>query len=119
MLCFEIWVNGEKLLVAGHEDALTLCADVSFHRNNAEQFLGVNSIAWREGQRPKDFNWEAPNLGLGDEVRIKLVESDSPTPPQIEQPFGVRLPPPWGSNDAACSFCGGTAEERRILFEGP
>ena len=119
MLCYEIWLNGERLFVAGHKDAITLEARVLFHRKHTEQFLGVSSIVGLEGQRPKDFEWDTPLLGIGDEVRIKLVESDSPIPPQHELPFGVRLPPPWGDNDAGCSFCGGSAAERKMLFDGP
>ena len=50
MLCYEIWLNGERLFVAGHKDAITLEARVLFHRKHTEQFLGVSSIVGLEGQ---------------------------------------------------------------------
>ena len=119
MICYEIWLNEKKLFLVGHKDALALEATVSFHRENLEQFLNVVSVVWREGMEAKDCFWEAPRLGVGDQVRVKLVDSEAPSEPNYELPYGMRTPPPWGSEDARCSFCGAPKNDRKLLFEGP
>lgn len=118
MLCFEIWLNGKRLGVIGHNDALTLSAEVMFHNKNDSQFLGLSSITNPEGAEVKDCSWEAPQLGAGDEVLIKLVQSNTPMPPDHELLFAQRMPWPWGGNVEQCSFCGSEAAEGLGLFEG-
>lgn len=118
MLCYEIWLNGKLLHMIGHEDALALIADVTFHRKEKEQFLNLTAVVWQEGQEAKDCYWLAPRLTTGDEVRIRLVEAESPELPDDEIPYGVRKPPPWGSTDNHCSFCGAASSERKMLFDG-
>ena len=94
MLCLEIWVNGKKLLVAGHKDALILMADVMYHRADSKQWLNISAVAGREGIAPTDHMWEAPRLSVGDEVLIELVEAEAPSTATYETPYGMKMMPP-------------------------
>lgn len=119
MLCFEVWLNGKMLHVIGHKDALALMVDVLFHSKQDQQFLNLNAITVTEGPETKECFWEAPQIGAGDEVLIKLVESDSPQPPDHELLFAQRIMAwPWRSEKSQCSFCGAEADEEHVLFEG-
>lgn len=118
MLCFEIWLNGKRLGVIGHKDAVALSAEVMFHNKSDSQFLGLSAITMPEGSHVKDCTWEAPQLGTGDEVLIKLVQLDTPMAPDHELLFAQRMPWPWGGKVNQCSFCGAEAAEGRVLFEG-
>ena len=118
MLCFEIWLNGKMLHVIGHENAIALMADILFHNKHDSQFLNLSAITVAEGPDTKECVWEAPQIGLGDEVLIKLVESDSPQPPDHELLFAQRMAWPWRGEKSQCSFCGADADEEHVLFEG-
>ena len=118
MICFEVWLNGKKIKTIGHKDALILNADIMFHRENKEQYLNLFSSVWRKEVEGKDLFWSTPNLSLGDEVIIKIVETDKPDFPDHEHMEGVKLPPPWGGDKNRCSFCGKTEDGVELLFDG-
>jgi hypothetical protein len=117
MLCFEVWLNGKMLHIIGHKDALTLNADVFFHRNNDTQFLGLNAITMTDASAAKDFIWDAPQISCGDEVLIKLVESNSPHPHDHELLFAQNQQLLLGGK-TQCSFCGAGPSDENILFDG-
>jgi hypothetical protein len=118
MLCYEVWLNEKKLHVIGHKDAIALIADVTFLNKNDTQFIGLHAITHTDSTKSRECFWEAPQIGQGDEVRIKLVETDTPQAPDHEMLFGQGLTLPWSGEKTQCSFCGKAAAEGKALFEG-
>lgn len=117
MLCYEIRLNGEKLCVIGHEDALTLTAGVMHHRKMEPQFIGLNAITLTDDSKVRECIWNAPQIRAGDEISIKLVESDSPTPPDHELLFAQQQAN-LVAGKTQCSFCGADESSGMRLFDG-
>lgn len=124
MRCLEIWLNGQRVKLIGHPDALMLAAEVAvwakYSSPGKAEFLQAHAIVWKEGTQAKDHLWDMPDISVGDEVLIRLVESEAPEPPTYDMvDYGIRLPPPLGDPSGCCSFCGAQASHRKKMFNGP
>ncbi len=85
MICFEIFVNGERLCLAGVESGV-LAADLLCYQEPLEE----DSTTERESQltmrvsghnNGETYHWteSAQTLsGVGDEITIRVVEADTP-----------------------------------------
>ncbi len=87
MVCFEIWVNGERLYTAGIGDFGGLSATLNWFQFRPEEYLAEQKtkelprlIIWGEADH-KSFAWPEPRLKIGDEVTIRIVEGAVPDKP--------------------------------------
>ena len=88
MICFDIYLNGEKLCRAGFEDADVLTTMLSWARRDGEaheMFLEAGGLRVQESGGNVHLRWlqDLP-VGVGDRIRIEIVESDSPDEPERE-----------------------------------
>jgi hypothetical protein len=108
MLCFEVWRNDEKLITAGLQETGVLSFILSWVGNepNASAIAasspgaipdlrcrvgglsGVTHVEW----------YETNQLKLGDEVRIRLISTDTADPP-ISRETVPRGHPDWAGRD--------------------
>lgn len=82
MVAIEIYINGEKKCVAG-TDGHVLNAMVNAMR---QSHISVGGVTEKEGIS-HHADWLRESLQIGDEVRIRLIETDEVDPPQAERPF--------------------------------
>lgn len=77
MLAFEILVNGQRVCQPGVGRALS--AVISYEHHQPGQ------ITFFVGGVPLDTEalhaWNVPQIGVGDEVTIRIVETDTPDSP--------------------------------------
>jgi hypothetical protein len=100
MLCFEVWVNEEKLVTAGLSDMGVLSFMLTWvgKEPNASSIAAASpgtipGLTCRVGglEGRTHFDWyETEKLKMGDELRMRLISSDTPDPPvgSIEVPRG-------------------------------
>ena len=77
MRAFEVWVNGEKLCLAGIGDDGVLTTIVSFAARHGEGgfLLHVGGLT---SQTKGHVNWiDQKPLSVGDNVQVKIVETDA------------------------------------------
>ncbi len=89
MICLEVWVNGEKICLAGTgigKGVLNSIVDLnSIGSEGAEKFINLHvgglvddeHIRWTEKRHP---------LEVGDEVTLKIVEADVADEPTRKHP---------------------------------
>jgi hypothetical protein len=81
MIGFEVTLNGRRLCVAGAGDASVLTAIVSFVSKQNELELEIGGLA-----DEAHLEWPSPaSLAVGDEVSVRIVETDQPDPPATSQ----------------------------------
>ena len=96
MICFEVWVNGEKICVAGVGEVGVLSAIVTWSqgRPNAtftaeseqkpsKPYLHVGGLVNREHVR---WTQQTDQLQVGDEVTFKIIEADTADEPIHKYP---------------------------------
>ena len=87
MLAFEITINGEPLVVAGAEDWALLHADIMAHRAGEGQEkdkyeINVGGLPQQNDKGTLEhIRWGHTKLRLGDQVTIRLIETDTADPP--------------------------------------
>ena len=97
MIAFEIWVNGEKVCIAGVDsDFGMLTTILSWAKRDISRFpLEVRSevaeeelkiaISGQKGLGDNDFEnlqWSGRSLKPGDEIRVLVVDVDEVDPPE-------------------------------------
>ena len=82
MICLEVWVNGEKICLAGVGDGVLHCI-VDAARRRFKSHLHVGGLIDNEHVR-----WTQRDhfLEVGDEVTIKIVEADAVDEPVRKHP---------------------------------
>jgi ClpX C4-type zinc finger len=106
MLCFEVQLNGKKKLLAGYENVSEL--GLSIETLEEEGFLEVNAGIWNETSPAEYLFWDSFDLKIGDEVTIKLLDSNNPDPPtRISQDPEVpeNAKTPRTQRQMLCSSC--------------
>jgi ClpX C4-type zinc finger protein len=114
MKCFEITLNGNTVVAGG--------SDVGFIRGML--FLtgsGRGRVVFRAHvpkgpDRSEDGEWLSERFGEGDELRVRVVESDCPDPWHLQSLHGEGVDPE--SPLLACSFCRRKSEEVERLIAG-
>jgi len=79
MLCFEIQLNGKKKLLAGHKDLSEL--GLSIDTLDEKAFLEVNAGIYKGSSPPDYLFWDGVDFKVGDEITVKLLDSNEPDPP--------------------------------------
>jgi len=83
-LAFQILVNGEPVCIAGaitDQRVLTTCLSWT-HREPDRIGFTVGGIP----QSDQHINWKVPDVSLGDEILIRIVETDKADPPDQVEP---------------------------------
>lgn len=83
MICFEVWVNGEKVCLAGVSESDVLTCIVDGERRGLKSNLHVGGLVKDEHVR---WTQKRHSLEVGDEVIIKIVESDKADEPILKYP---------------------------------
>lgn len=84
MLAFHIEVDGERWLLAGHQDQDHLLLQLSAfgHREIGEFNLDVHSVFGLDKNGVNNARWvSSPKLAIGSKVTITLVDADNPDAP--------------------------------------
>jgi hypothetical protein len=117
MLCYEVWVNGERVCVAGAEGMSGMQALLARPGDgNAALFLVSGDTVPSKTLR-ETYEWLGRELHANDEVRIRLVESDSPDRPESVKSFGTKKEE-TGTKKVFCSFCGQGQDETKKIVAG-
>lgn len=84
MICFEVWVNGEKICLAGVGESGVLNSIVTWGgRQWIKTDLHVGGLVNDEHVR---WTEKEHILEVGDEVTIKIVEADTADEPVRKEP---------------------------------
>ena len=83
MICFEVWVNGEKICLAGVGESDVLTCILDGGRRGLKSNLHVGGLV-----NEKHVRWteKRHSLEVGDEVTIKIVEADTVDEPILKYP---------------------------------
>lgn len=117
MLCFEVWVNGEKRYVAGHQRMHNIQTTVACRPNAEEAHIFTSVSARDENDRFKDHRWSNIPLRQGDQVTVKITDSPPDEADQV-----VRYGASFYENDhkvTTCSFCGRSDKEVSHMLTHP
>jgi len=120
MICFEVWINGERACVAGAEKMRSIHASLIYvnkiHGANGAVFMvGVDTES--SESLKESASWLGRELNINDEINIKIVESGTPDKPETVKSFGTKIGP---NGDAVryCSFCGKSEADAGRLVAG-
>jgi hypothetical protein len=80
-ICFEIQVNGEPTIAAGRPALDVLTAIVTYVRSQNELELRAGGLQRHADGSSEHVEWIARTLTVGDEIRIRVSEVESPTEP--------------------------------------
>jgi len=100
MRAFEVHINGKKLWTAGIGDWGVLTAIVTSHwdwRDPSGQEKVELNLAGLMTRTGEHLDWKTPRLRTGDEIRIRLVDTDTIDPPT------KRRKEPTASTKSSCS----------------
>ncbi len=80
-ICFEIQVNGEPAVVAGRPTLDVLTVVVTHVRSQNELELRAGGLQRHADGSGEHVDWIARALAVGDEVRIRVTDSDPASEP--------------------------------------
>jgi len=81
MLCFQISINGQKVCLAGNPYDRRLSIDVYRSRNESNGNIFVAGDSYEHNEWSERYIWGNQRLKIGDEIRIMLIEADTPDLP--------------------------------------
>jgi hypothetical protein len=81
MLALEIQINGKKVCTGGIEKLNILSAMVHWHISRDKLDLDVHGMTEEKGYA-EHLRWLQQKLDIGDEVTIRVVDTDKPTKPK-------------------------------------
>jgi hypothetical protein len=96
MVCYEVFINGKKICVAGVGELGVLAAHLTWvkrERHEADEgcdeddthveelFVSVGGLA-QHGKDPAHLNWLTKDLEVGDVVTFRIVEREICDPPE-------------------------------------
>ena len=89
MICFDLFVNGEKLCTAGHEDIAVLTCMMVYVRphepvDSLYTSLGGLCLDASQGSIHSDWINRLP-LKVGDEITVRIVDSETADRPVKER----------------------------------
>jgi hypothetical protein len=109
LICLEVIINGEARTVAGAASAQTISAELCTYPELNQSWLRVSGEVVSEDQPDADANWLTAQLSVGDHVQVRVIETDSPSDPELS-----RTVPTAAASDKipfVCAFCGKDAHE--------
>lgn len=85
MLCYEVVVNGQKVAVAGFADWAVMSVIVSSSRGEGkygpDHTLHIGGLSTDSEDGARHVRWKTPDLVIGSEVLIKVIDCDKPDEP--------------------------------------
>ena len=80
-MCFEIQINGEPVIAAGRPGLDVLTAIVTFVRAQDELEVRAGGLQRHADGSSDHLEWIVRALAIGDEIRIRVSDVDSPSEP--------------------------------------
>jgi predicted RNA-binding protein with RPS1 domain len=80
-MCFEVQVNGDQTIAAGRPALDVLTAIVTYVRSQNELELRAGGLQRHADGSSEHVEWIARTLAVGDEIRIRVSDVDSPAEP--------------------------------------
>ena len=115
MKCIEIYINGKLTCRAGDDKVFHMHSSLSYLRERGTFTLVANGSRSASRDLIEYVHWAvSQELEIGDEVKIKLVDSDNPTEYSVGNSYGNREE--GGVLRHFCSFCGKEASEERDML---
>jgi len=82
VIAFEITINGEKRIVAATTPNKVLAIGLAWtHRDSDHLRFHVGGILGDGNETDNHFDWEIPEPKLGDDISIRIIETDAPDEP--------------------------------------
>jgi hypothetical protein len=89
MLAYHICIDGERVALAGVDDWAVLSAHVTAVRERCGEPLKLHEVEFSVGGLSRrdgggaghHVRWKTHELGIGSEVRIRLVDTETPDEP--------------------------------------
>ncbi len=113
MLCIEVTVNGERKYVAGHAQIESMRASLHITEEHPRLFI-VNAYLKPGESFTEDAFWPCIEPKINDEIKIRIIECDSPDKPERLVTRGTKQFPN-GEKTLYCSICGKSQEEASKL----
>lgn len=80
MIAFEVFVDGEQVCIAGGTSIF--CAMLGYAEDGLREANLNITGAQQESGAMKYFQWLMSNLNVGDELRIRLIDTETVDAPQ-------------------------------------
>ncbi|WP_324133684.1 hypothetical protein [Bosea sp. (in: a-proteobacteria)] len=85
MLAYDIEVNGKRVTRAGMADWAVMSVTVTMVRtdriNDVDYRLAVHGMSQDREDRAHHARWKTPEIAVGSEIAIKIVECEQPNAP--------------------------------------
>ena len=84
MLCYEVFLNGEKVALAGMTDWAVMSVIVSATRGDDDRdhhTLHIGGMSRQGDHGGYHARWKAPDLMTGSEILVRLIDCDEPDAP--------------------------------------
>jgi hypothetical protein len=109
MICFEVYINGQKVCLAGVGDDGVLSVMASFIASSESQRTDfrVGGLIKVDAEIQQQVEWIDREVNVGDDITIKIVESEN-----YDTPMNGR------TQYLQCSFCRKKQEEVSKLIAG-
>jgi hypothetical protein len=110
MICFEVYINGQKICLAGVGDNGVLSAMATFTASSELQKteFRVGGMTKVDVETSQQIEWLDRELSVGDTITVKIVEAE-----KYDMPLGQQ------TNYLQCSFCGKKQAEVANFITGP
>ncbi len=115
MLSFEVWINDKKEYTIGFENAEEFGVYLSCHPELQHDFASFEASGYApsENEYPDEIKWGTKSIRIGDEVKIKIIDTENPDlPSRTAQNIGLI---PETKHAMLCSNCGKTHLETKSL----
>ena len=93
MLAFEVSKNGDVMYVAGMDkwSSMTTIIRAMDHPRMGKGVTLYTAIPGSSGGPPKSLDWGQLLLTIGDEITIRIVETDETDPPKEPDDSGIKF----------------------------
>lgn len=115
MVCYEISVNGKLLNRACVSDGDQLEAALAKLAGEHDPVLNVTVFSPSSPYPTKHISWESEQIGVGDEVVIRIVEDENQSEPSVKSAEEIEAEV---ESKFFCSFCGKGEREVSSMIEG-
>jgi hypothetical protein len=116
MRCLEFLLNGKRLVMAGGPRTRSVDSLFYYFPRNGRGSFTVAGYADPLSTLSQRIFWADGDLKLGDEVVIKVVESENADSGQVKNEWGAEVSPEFSSQ--TCLFCGKEKTQVRHLIVG-
>lgn len=86
MTAFEVSINGRRVCVTGAGDDCMLSAHVDYYPTSSRDIKTFFSVSALNQPTSDRLQWSMPDIGVGSEVAIRLVDVEATDPPDVRRP---------------------------------